>query len=361
MASRQHGSVGQSTWWAMRSMASLVAVLLAAFGLLTLTAPEAQALGTGSACVFIQPQGAKWAVAGPVSGNFGHIAWGYQVAGSATWVFGSTENPNGTRQIDAPGFNGAWKASGTRNDMLNAFNLQSHYPSSSVNPASLSGHPSAPYTRYKCATVANTNVTNANTAAAGNLGAGYTLGTNDCLSAVIRVLQGYNVPPLPPRVGYPTPNTWFDALDPSTWNQTGNLGETWINLNSDMYLDLSGPGTANGTPVHQWSYNGGDNQWWFRSNAIYGNVFTRYGSNKCMGVGGASQAAGAPVVEWDCNGSPDQQWIYIATGGYADGYPIYHIINLNSGQCLGVQGGSTALGSQVVQWPCNGNPDQAWF
>lgn len=128
-----------------------------------------------------------------------------------------------------------------------------------------------------------------------------------------------------------------------------------------MYLDVTGPSTANGTLIHQWTYTGADNQWWFRYGWNYGDVFTRYGSNKCMGVGGGSTSAGAAVVEWDCNGHLDQQWLYLATGGYANGWPVYNIVNLNSGQCLGVQGGSTALGAQVVQWPCNGHPDQEWY
>jgi galactose oxidase len=80
-----------------------------------------------------------------------------------------------------------------------------------------------------------------------------------------------------------------------------------------------------------------------------------------MGVSGGSLSPGATVVEWDCNGHSDQEWIYVPTGGYANGWPLYNIENLNSGQCLGVSGGSKALGAQVVQWSCNGHPDQEWY
>jgi len=339
-----------------RIITQCVAVCLAAAGLVGIGATAAQAYGTGTACVFIEPQGAKWAGL-----NFGHIGWGYLVAGSSTWVYGATENPNGTPQIDAPAFNGAWTESGTWSEMLDTFTLQTSYPSSVVNSSSQAAHPSAPYTKYKCETVANTNVTNANAAANSTIHAGYTLGLNDCLTAVMNVLAAYNAQNLPNRLTDPTPNTWFDALS-SAWNApSGPLGETWVNYNSGMYLDVTGPSTANGTLMHQWTYTGADNQWWFRYGWNYGDVFTRYGTNKCMGVAGGSTSAGAAVVEWDCNNHLDQQWIYLATGGYANGWPVYNIVNLNSGQCLGVQGGSTALGAQVVQWPCNGHPDQEWY
>ncbi|MCO5973966.1 RICIN domain-containing protein [Actinoallomurus soli] len=339
-----------------RLAACWVAVCVAAAGLVGFGATAAHAYGTGMACVFIQPQGAKFAGL-----NFGHIAWGYQT-GTSTWAYGSTENPNGKTEIDAPGYNGAWTASGSWGQMLSAFTLQSRYPSHSVNSQSNSPHPSAPYTKYKCESVANTNVTKANAAAKANITAGYKIATNDCLTAVIRVLQEFNAQNLPSRLSYPSPNTWYDALDSNHWNYvTGQLGETWNNYNSGMYLDITGPSTNNGSKVHQWTWTGADNQWWFRYDSNYGNVFTRYGSNKCMGVSGSSRSAGAPVVEWDCNGSSDQQWIYIPTGGYANGWPLYNIINLNSQQCLGVTGGSKALGAQVVQWPCNGHPDQEWY
>jgi hypothetical protein len=322
-----------------------------------LGATAAQAYGTGEACVFIEPQGAKFAGL-----NFGHIGWGYQVAGTSTWVYGATENPNGTPQIWAPAFNGAWKASGTWNDMLNTFTLQTDYPSHAVNSASNATNPGAPYTQYKCEAVANSNVTAANAAASANITAGYTLPSNDCLTAVDRVLSAYNAQNLPSLTFNPGPNAWYNALSPAYWNNpSGQLGETWENDNSGMFLDISGPSSNDGSIVHQWTYNGGNNQWWFRYGWNYGYVFTRYGPNHCLGVSGASTAAGAAVVEWTCNGSADQQWIFKPTGGHANGWPLYNIVNLKSHDCLGVAGGSMALGAPVVQWPCNGHPDQEWF
>jgi hypothetical protein len=36
-------------------------------------------------------------------------------------------------------------------------------------------------------------------------------------------------------------------------------------------------------------------------------------------------------------------------------------VNRNSGKCMGVTGGSAQNGAAVVQWDCNGHPDQRWF
>src|SRR5258708_39659843 len=94
-----------------RLAAYCVAVCAAAASLLGLGATAAHAYGTGAACVFIEPQGAKWAGL-----NFGHIGGGYQAAGTSTWGDGPTENPNGHTPVYAPGLNGAWTASGNWNN-----------------------------------------------------------------------------------------------------------------------------------------------------------------------------------------------------------------------------------------------------
>lgn len=226
-------------------------MLLAAVGLTVgVGTTEAQALGTGKACVFIEPQGAVV----PILDNLGHIGWGFQVAGTSTWIYGSTENPNGSTVIFAPQFNGAWSASGTWNDMLNTFTLQSHYPSHAVNKASTATHPGAPYTQYKCEAVANSNVTKAKAAAQANATSGYLPGTNDCLNAVYNVLHAYNAQNLPSLVVNPGPNAWYNKLSTANWNNpSGKLGAT-------------------------------------------------------LGVAGGSKALGARVVQWPCNGHPDQEW-----------------------------------------------------
>jgi cytochrome c len=135
--------------------------------------------------------------------------------------------------------------------------------------------------------------------------------------------------------------------------------------------------------------------------------FVARSSNKCMGVAGASTAPGAKVIQWPCVDVLNQHW-YLAshssgwylivnnqTGrclapengstnngaqmtvvdcNHADRTQLWHPsvthddgthggtwLNAGSWKCLGVLAGSTANGAKVIQWDCNGNPDQDWF
>ena len=145
-------------------------------------------------CAFIEPDG------GTVLGNnFGHIGWGFLVAGSSSWIYGATENPNGTYQINAPGFNGAWKAQGTWTDMINDFTHQYDYPSHSKDSASNAPYPAHPYTEYKCELTSGGSVGAAITAATNNISAGYTGLGNNCLDATYRVLNAYGARTCPGR------------------------------------------------------------------------------------------------------------------------------------------------------------------
>jgi hypothetical protein len=82
-----------------------------------------------------------------------------------------------------------------------------------------------------------------------------------------------------------------------------------------------------------------------------------YNSRLCLGITGGQHNAAA--VQWNClTGHPDQQW----HTGAANSAGYYQIVN-GDGQCLGVAGGSTAQGAQVVGWNCLGpsHPDQYWL
>jgi len=85
-------------------------------------------------------------------------------------------------------------------------------------------------------------------------------------------------------------------------------------------------------------------------------VTFRNGNGLCLGVSGASLTEGAEVVQWTCNGGPDQSWVPVTVIKKA----VFKFRNLNSNMCLGVEGGSTAKGANVVQWPCIDHTDQDW-
>ncbi|MFD9094761.1 lectin [Streptomyces collinus] len=72
-------------------------------------------------------------------------------------------------------------------------------------------------------------------------------------------------------------------------------------------------------------------------------------AGKCLDVAGASSADGTPVQLYDCNGTAAQQW---TVGG--DG-------TLRAlGKCLDVTGNSTADGAKAQLWTCTGGANQKW-
>ncbi|MFG3040988.1 ricin-type beta-trefoil lectin domain protein [Streptomyces sp. NPDC048330] len=70
---------------------------------------------------------------------------------------------------------------------------------------------------------------------------------------------------------------------------------------------------------------------------------------KCLDVAGGSSADGTPVQLWDCNGSAAQNWTLRADGSVQA-----------LGKCLDVSGGATADGAKVQLYTCNGSGAQRW-
>lgn len=164
---------------------------------------------------------------------------------------------------------------------------------------------------------------------------------------------------------YCVPNSaskWTLHVIVCKWVNGVEEAETWIDVNSGMYLDVTNQSTANGAAVHQWTYSGADNQWWLRVLTPEGYYrVVNVNSGKCLGVSGASLGNGAQIVQWDCNDSYDQQWSYSYAGTLPSGWPVYNLVDRNSGKCLGIIGGSTDTGGNAVQWTCNGSRDQEWY
>ncbi|MEV7437750.1 lectin [Streptomyces griseoviridis] len=72
-------------------------------------------------------------------------------------------------------------------------------------------------------------------------------------------------------------------------------------------------------------------------------------AGKCLDVAGASSADGTAVQLYDCNGSAAQQWT-VSTDGTLRAL----------GKCLDVTGGSTADGAKAQLWTCTGAANQKW-
>ncbi|MER6951967.1 ThuA domain-containing protein [Nonomuraea sp. NPDC000554] len=80
-------------------------------------------------------------------------------------------------------------------------------------------------------------------------------------------------------------------------------------------------------------------------------------SGKCLDVPGGSTAAGTELVQWTCHpaSAPDQvnqRFIPAATG------QDYRLTSAASGLCLGIAGSSPADGGKLIQWNCINVDDQ---
>lgn len=91
-------------------------------------------------------------------------------------------------------------------------------------------------------------------------------------------------------------------------------------------------------------------------------TWTSWGSGKCLGVRNGDMTNGTPVVQWTCNGHPDQSWFITTSSpfGVPDGQPTTIRNSVNPSKCLGVTSSATNDGANLVIWDCNGNLDQSW-
>jgi hypothetical protein len=71
---------------------------------------------------------------------------------------------------------------------------------------------------------------------------------------------------------------------------------------------------------------------------------------KCMDDNAQSSADGTKIQMWDCNGGTNQQWT-MASGGTVRVF----------GKCLDVTNGGTANGTLIELWTCNGGANQQWL
>jgi hypothetical protein len=94
------------------------------------------------------------------------------------------------------------------------------------------------------------------------------------------------------------------------------------------------------------------------TNTFYTGAYYRFvnvNSGQALDVNGGSTVNGAGIIQWPQNGGTNQQWIITSNGG-----DYYKITNRNSGLALDVNGGLTANGTGIVQWPWSGANSQQW-
>lgn len=138
----------------------------------------------------------------------------------------------------------------------------------------------------------------------------------------------------------PQPTTSSSSTPPSNSGQLVGRG-------SGRCVDISGPSTADGTPIQIWSCNGNWNQRWVSTN----NALVNPQSGKCLNAPGT--ANGTRVNLLACTGGTAQQWQVRSNG---------NIANVQSGRCLDAVGQGTANGTRLQIYDCvaAGQANQQW-
>lgn len=156
------------------------------------------------------------------------------------------------------------------------------------------------------------------------------------------------------------------------WTENGGNNQKWkivdtgdgyyniINVNSGLLLDIAGGSVANNANNIQWTANGGQNQQWSFESVSGGGITGSHTiinrkSGKCLRTLNSSTADGTFVVQYDCDGAPASEWNIVSLGGGE-----YNIINVNSGKYADIQGASTSTGAKNIIWTNNGGNNQKW-
>lgn len=122
------------------------------------------------------------------------------------------------------------------------------------------------------------------------------------------------------------------------YNDASSARTVTINWGS-QHATYSLPGKTSATFTWSGTPSGGGSQ----SGALVGLA------GKCLDVAGASSANGTAVQLYDCNGTAAQTWTVGADGSVR-----------SLGKCLDVTSGSTSDGAKVQLYDCNGSGAQQW-
>lgn len=124
------------------------------------------------------------------------------------------------------------------------------------------------------------------------------------------------------------------------------------NYSTGMCLGLGG-GHGDADAV-VWRCNGASNQTWAAQTPTASEHITNGIPGQCLGVAGGSTGEGADVVGWTCQSAArNQDWEFGTVQPCYHDYsndPYYPIFNSQTGYVVGVAGGSTKEGAHVITW-----------
>ena len=133
-----------------------------------------------------------------------------------------------------------------------------------------------------------------------------------------------------------------------------------INVSTGQALDVSGSNTSSGTRVQTWEYHGGSNQLWNQTptTALSSGTYiirTLIDNNQVVDIPSSSTVDGTNVDIWKYHGGGNQKYnIYQNSNG------SYSIVNCANGKALDANKGSSAVGTNIIQYSRTNTPNQCW-
>ncbi|MDN3021730.1 RICIN domain-containing protein [Streptomyces sp. S.PB5] len=144
------------------------------------------------------------------------------------------------------------------------------------------------------------------------------------------------------------PEVTVDAAA-GTISGTSATYNTLIARNSSKCADVPDQSLWQGIAISQYTCNSGGNQkWWFKDLGTGYYQLVGRGSSLCL------QENAATVTQENCGSATTQQWSLTASGSY------WLIKARATGECLDVNGASTANSAAVITYTCNGATNQQW-
>ncbi|MFF7762660.1 RICIN domain-containing protein [Streptomyces griseorubiginosus] len=157
---------------------------------------------------------------------------------------------------------------------------------------------------------------------------------------------------------FPTSTTmsmsWYPEVTVDT--AAGTIGGTSATYNtlvarhSGKCADVADQSLWQGVAISQYTCNGGGNQkWWFKNLGTGYYQLVGRGSSLCL------QENATNVTQENCSSSATtQQWSVVTSGSYVN------IKARATGECLDVNGASTANSAAIITYTCNGGTNQQW-
>ncbi|WP_125773315.1 RICIN domain-containing protein [Antribacter gilvus] len=119
---------------------------------------------------------------------------------------------------------------------------------------------------------------------------------------------------------------------------------------SGRCADITSASGSPGAQLKQWDCNGGGNQkFWFKATSTSGYYNLRpMHSNLCL------QENANTVTQEACGSGTNQQWQVVTSGSYVQ------IRSRATGECLDVNGASTANSAAIITYTCGSGQNQQW-